>query len=192
MPFHSATSAQVATLNGMTTNIFKCTVNRDSDFLMSIFTSHIRPGMEYASCLWNLHYLCDLRLMERLQKRWTKEVNGLANLSYDERLKVLNMYSFQGRLLRYDLIYVWKIFHNQCEVSPRDLFTLDRDSLTRGHVFKIHVPLAKLELRRRFFSVRVISYWNSLAADTVEAVSLSVFKRLLHRDLGWELYRHSC
>ena len=165
-------------LNGMTTNIFKCTVGRDACFLMNIYKSHIRSGLEYGSCLWNLGYLGDLRLMERLQKRWTKEVDGLSNLSYDERLRRLDMYSFQGRLLRYDLIYVWKIFHDQSAISPEDIFTLERNSRTRGHSFKIVVPLTNLDIRKKIFSVRVISYWNRLSAEAVEARSLSIFKKI--------------
>ena len=102
------------------------------------------------------------------------------------------MYSFQGRLLRYDLIYVWKIFHGHCAISPEELFILRESSRTRGHLYKIHVPISNLEVRRRYFSVRVIPYWNSLSAKTVESRCLSQFKKLLHSDLGHVLFEHAC
>ena len=40
----------------------------------------------------------------------------------------------------------------------------------------------------RFFSVRVISLWNSLSNDTVTADNINRFKSLLKRDLGNVLY----
>ena len=72
-------------------------------FLMNIYTSDIRPLIEYCSCLWSVGYLGDMRLLERVQRRWTRAVAGLEDLSYSERLNRLNLFSFQGQLLRNDL-----------------------------------------------------------------------------------------
>ena len=115
---------------------------------------------------------------------------GFSDLSYGERLHRLNLFSFQGRLLRADLIKVWKVFHAKCAINPEQLFVLCRDSRTRGHNFKISVPHTNLSARSRYFSVRVISSWNSLADDSVLADSLSKFKCLLHRDLGHALFNY--
>ena len=112
---------------------------------------------------------------------------NLRELSYAERLRSLDLFSVQGRLLRADLILVWKIFNGKCGISPEQIFTLNRSSL-RGHPLKIYVPRTELELTRRFFSTRVVSEWNLLAADTVTASSLDSFKGLVQRDLGQKLY----
>ena len=158
---------------------------------MNIYVSHIRPLLEYASCVWNTGYLGDLSRLERVQRRWTRSVRGLQETPYDERLKILNLFSFQGRLLRADLILVFKMFHNLCSINPLEFFQLRQDSRTRGHRFKICVPVATIDARKRFFACRVVEWWNGLSADTVEAESIETFKRLLHRDLGDALFAFS-
>ena len=129
----------------------------------------------------------DLRLLERIQRRWTRAVSGMAYVSYDERLRRLDLFNFKGRLIRTDLILVWKIINKQCAIESDKMFTFV-SSARRGHKYKLFVPRTRLEVRRRFFSVRVISSWNSLSDDTVEADNINRFKSLLKRDLGNVLY----
>ena len=57
---------------------------------MNLYTSHLRPKLEDASSLWNVGYLVDLRLVERIQWRWTRAVAGLEDASYPERLRYLD------------------------------------------------------------------------------------------------------
>ena len=189
LKFHEHIRQTANKCNGLTTNLLSSTLSRDAVFLMNIYTSHVRPLMEYCSCLWSVGYLGDMRLLERVQRRWTRAVAGLEDLSYSERLNRLNLFSFQGRLLRNDLKMVWKIFNGKCAVDPDQLFVLD-NSVTRGHDYKLFLPRSNLEVRRRYFSVRVIHVWNSLGADTVSSGSLEAFKRLLHRDLGQRLFQY--
>lgn len=48
--------------------------------------------MEFGSTVWNTGYLGDLRLLESVQRHWTKHIDGLADLSCTGRLKALNLY----------------------------------------------------------------------------------------------------
>ena len=100
---------------------------------MNVYTLHVRTLIEYASSLWNVGYLGDVRLLERIQRRWTREVSGLGVLFYGERLKRFDLFSFQGRLLRTNLIIVYKILHNKCAIGVEEVFLLNRFSNTRGH-----------------------------------------------------------
>merc|ERR1719452_348176 len=78
--------------------------------MVSLFVSHIRPIIDYGSCLWNVGYLRDVRRLESLQRRWTREIEGLGGLSYVSRLKEVGLYSVCGRLLRLDVVKIWKSF----------------------------------------------------------------------------------
>ena len=84
-------------------NILAATVNRDRAFMLPLYITHIRPLLEYSSSLWNLGYVGDLKLLESVQRRWTKSIRGLEELEYAARLRALNLFSVKGRLLRHDI-----------------------------------------------------------------------------------------
>ncbi|TRZ21679.1 hypothetical protein HGM15179_005425 [Zosterops borbonicus] len=50
---------------------------------------------------------------------------------------------------------------------------------TTGHSLKLHQGKYRLDIRKKFFTERVIKYWNSLPGEVVESPSLDVFKRKL-------------
>lgn len=104
--------------------------------MVQVFTTHIRPIIDFVSVLWNTGYVGDLQLLESVQRRWTKEINGLSNFSYTERLSSLNLHSIKGRLLRADLVMVWKILNGHCPHLAH-LFTSVGIDRTRGHSKKL-------------------------------------------------------
>ncbi len=46
--------------------------------------------------MWNLGYVKDVKALESVQRRWTKCVDGLENLSYFDHFKALNLFSVKG------------------------------------------------------------------------------------------------
>ena len=190
LKFHAHIMTTVNKAAGLSNNLIRSTKCRSAEFMMTVYKTHIRPLLEFGSVVWNTGYVGDLKLLESVQRSWTKQVDGLSELDYSQRLSILNLYSVQGRLLRADLIKCWKIFHKQSAVSPSDIFTFSSVASTRGHRFKVAKPHVSIECRRRFFSVRVIDSWNNLPDRVVSADSIEVFKRGLHQALGEELFAY--
>ena len=67
---------------------------------------HVRPIIDFASVVWNTEYIGNLKLLESVQRRWTKKITGFSELSYDQRLMALDLFSIKGRLLRADMVLV--------------------------------------------------------------------------------------
>ena len=188
LKFHAHVSEIVRKSSGLANQILRSTVCRSREFMLTVFLSHIRPIIDYCSSVWNLGYQGDLERLESVQRRWTKQVSGLSSLDYSTRLRRLQIYSIKGRLLRADLIKVWKIFHPVVDVGLMSVFEREFHGATRGHRMKISIPLCRNDVRRRFFNVRVANLWNSLPSEVVEADSISTFKSGLDRVLGDRFY----
>ena len=189
LKFHSHISTIVNKASALANQILRCTVNSSVGFMVTLFTSHIRPLLDYCSTVWNLGYIGDVRKLESVQRRWTKEVDGCSELSYAERIRLLNLFSIWGRMLRTDLIKMWKIFNSVVDVGLLSILERQSHTATRGHRYKISVLLCRSEVRRRFFNVRSVGIWNNLPAAVVQSDSVSQFKRMLDETLGTKLYR---
>ena len=79
-------------------------------------------------------------------------------LSYDERLKQLNIYSLEHRMLYFDLLWCYKLLFGLARVDRDDFFTL-RSCSTRGHPYKIFKYFCNNSVRSNFFAERVINLW---------------------------------
>ena len=134
----------------------------------------------------------DIKMLENVQRRWTKKVHGLETKSYADRLKELGLFSVQGRLLRADLIMCWKIFHMKSNIKPSDLFVMPSERTSnRGHNFKIPVTRSNHDVRSRFFTKRIVNQWNQLTSDTVNSSTLTQFKAKIAGELEDKLYEYT-
>ena len=179
LKFHLHVDTIVSKASQMANQLLRATICREPLFMVTLFISHIRPLLDYCSTVWNLGYVGDLDKLEKVQRRWTKQVVGLRDVPYESRLRQLCLYFICGRLLRGDLIKIWKAFHADNDVGLSQIFERQSHNATRGHRFKLSVPRCRLEIRRRFLSTRCVISWNALPAEIVESTSIDAFKSLL-------------
>ena len=122
--------------------------------MLTLYISHIRPLLEFGSCIWKLEYISDMKLLENVQRRLTKRNDDFEQLTYSERLKDLDLFSVERRLLRADVIKCWKTFFSKCEICPEVIFVLAHCGI-RGHRFEIIYEPFPMDSRRRSFDLRV-------------------------------------
>jgi len=75
----------------------------------------------------------------------------VSQLSYEDCLKKLDLYSLYCRCQRGDLIEVYKILNGYYNLNPSTFFTLNNTTVTRGHQFKLFKVRARLPVRHNFF-----------------------------------------
>ena len=72
----------------------------------------------------------------------------------------------------------YKLIHKNYKIDPDIFFKLKHDNL-RGHSKKIHKQRSRTEVRRQFFSNRVVDAWNELDENIVSAKKVASFKTRL-------------
>jgi hypothetical protein len=78
--------------------------------------------LEYAVAVWFPYTKKDIELIENVQRRATKEVPSLKQLSYTDRLKKLKMSLLKYHRLRGDMIETFKIINGIYDKEVTEIF----------------------------------------------------------------------
>ena len=79
------------------------------------------------------------------------------------------------------MIQVFKILKGFDKIEYKLFFELARGGKTRGHKLKLVKNRSNGNLRKYFFSQRIVNCWNSLPQEVVEADSINCFKNRLDK-----------
>ena len=149
-----------------------------------LFTTFVRPHLEYEKVIWTPHLKKYLTILENVQHRATKLVDRFHHMSYSERLKKLNLPSLVYRRARGDMIEIFRHFHSydNCTV-PEKFRTRSRPS--RKHDYQLVWKASKdgvRGLQAIFFLFRTMKTWNELPKEIVHAKSTDAFKNKLDEE----------
>ena len=159
--------------------ILKCFRCRNPVILVKAFTTYVRPILEYASQVWSPHYICDIDLIESVQRRFTKRLLGCRNANYPSRLSVLNLKSLEYRRTASDLYMCFNILRNHVDLDPALFFSPSQNTRCRGHSMKLAKSFVNCDLLLYTFHNRVVNIWNWLPSNVVLAKNTKSFKNLL-------------
>ena len=127
----------------------------------------IRSVLEYGASTWSPYFKKDIDLLEGVQNRCLR----LAN-------EEIMLPTLSQRRLFTDLCDVYKYMHGYFKSGAEELFHRAERQLG-GHSLKLNRPYAKTLTRSNFFSIRVVTRWNALPEQVVQAASLAQFKERL-------------
>jgi len=160
--------------------ILKCFTSRNPSLLVKAFSTYVRPVLEFASSVWSPSKIHLINKLESVQKRFTKRLYGLSNMSYDARLTFLKLESLKLRRHKSDLTMYYKIMHNLVDMNSNLFFSISNTNRTRGHSLKLLKPLCRTNSQLSSFCCRAINSWNCLPDDIVTSASLFTFKSKLN------------
>ena len=152
-------------------------VHLDNRTFHLLFKALVRPHLEYVHSVWTPYKKADITSIKNVQKRATKMLPTLENLTYEERLIALKLPTLRFRRLRGDMIETFKILKGIYDRKvTEDLFELNQESKSGGHTLKIRKQRRRLNVRKFFFTNRIVDIWNNLKEEIFSAKNLNTFK----------------
>ena len=70
---------------------------KSPEVISKLYRSYVRPHLEYCIQFWTPINVKEADMLDGIQRRTTKMVPSLGNLSYEKRLKKLGMFSLRRR-----------------------------------------------------------------------------------------------
>lgn len=156
---------------------FRGFVSRSLNLCRKAFVTYIRPLLEYNSVVWNPTFIYLIDLVESVQRRFSKRIPCLSNLSYTDRLARLGLESLELRRLRFDLINYFKVLNDMSPIVSTDHFLIHRPiTSSRSSMPLLQKPLRCNSKLSSSFFFRQVDAWNSLPCALKSLPSLTSFK----------------
>ena len=161
----------------------------DQETFIPLYKTLVRTHLDYASPVYSPFKikLEHIEQLEAVQRRATRQIVGMKDKTYSERLRELNLPTLSYRRIPGDMIKVSKLINGKYDKNTSQ-FKLWKDmaprSGPRGNSNKISTQRAKYDTRKYLFTPRTAAMWNSIPEDIANAPSINSFKNRL--DKLWE------
>ena len=141
--------------------------------------------MDYCAPAYSPWTQTDKDILENVQRRAIGMVTNFRGRTYEEKLAEAGMVTLEARRLRGDLLQAYRVLNGVDDVDPKKWFTMAQErngaSSTRhtNGVLNVERGEGKGDVRRNFWSQRVVDPWNSLPDEIKKAKSLNEFKNAI-------------
>ena len=148
----------------------------------------VRTHLDYAISVWSPYKIKHIEMIENVQRRCTRGLPYLKDLSYPERLKKLNLPTLAYRRLRGDMIEIYKIIKGIYDKESASFLKMWTDiaqwDIGRGHDMRLYLQRSIKPVRKNSFGVSIVNIWNNLPENVVNSPNVNIFKNRL--DKHWE------
>ena len=161
---------------------------RDKDTWIPLYKTYVRHHLEFSCQAWSPWLQKDIDVLEKVQMKTVDRVVGLKGKTYQQKLKEVKLLSLCDRRKRGDLIQVWKKLHGKSLMneSIHQLASINpRFTRRTNKPFNLAKPHGRLDIRRNFYSVRVVDEWNKLPTSIQNAATVDQFKE------GYDKFVHN-
>ena len=159
-----AIAAKANKVAGMIRQSFQ---QKSPQLLWPAFQYYVAPALLYCSPAWRSYLRKGIKLLERFQRRYTKRMNGLKELAYNDRLKKLNALTVDNRMTYAGVIFVYKSLNGHLGYPGDDLGLLTVVSRTRRNRVAFVQRRAVTNATASIFILRAPSSWNKIPMTVV-------------------------
>jgi hypothetical protein len=170
--------------NGVLRTIWRNFQCRDSKVYLNLYKQYVRPHLECSVSAWAPWLQGDKQLLEKVQERAVNAMPGMQGMSYEEKCQRLELETLETRRECQDMIQTYKFINGVGGLNCEGLLTkvdTGENRRTRQSAGKDNLrrQVARTEIRKNSFAVRVVSKWNSLPDNIKESRSVEEFKKKL-------------
>ena len=152
---------------------------RNANLLWPAFQCYVILIIMCASPSWSPSLTKDAEVIERVQRRFTKCLREMRNLSYKERLNTLNALTLKNRRILADMVLTYKCLHDRLNCSPADICLAFSNFHFDNSHHRLYQRQAVNYTNAALLSFRAPSQWNKLPPKITCSSSLQIFKNSL-------------
>ena len=151
--------------------------NVDNYSLLKLYSVRVRPHLEYATPIWDPHFIKDSNKLESVQRFALKMCLKQWDLGYQDLLDLSQFPTLENRRLYLKLCTLYKIIHGYFHF-PTNVF-VPQVSRHSHSLPLIHQPHAHTYAFQSSFVPSSVSVWNHLPHEALTALSINFFKSLV-------------